>query len=814
MEITSAKSTAPSWIRKSLPHTSKRTKDVTNCSKGDRGRSPSTVTSNHEHRSRNVKSEETAPPQSSRLSQYFKFFSDRPEEKEKEETKKARIARKMNVLEEQRFSTPSADLRPTPRTPPSLLSQYLSPDTWYSDYLRRHQRFTLLDYCDSILYSGLSWYSLEFRQIPIPLTSCFGIHRRLETSKAKTFAEFIEQSSLGATTKHLFLSSREVVFPQSFADFRTFDLRDDWSYCKRLCRSPDLKEVRELRKQINTLESNLYTAYSLDEANDQYCLSLPNQGDWRTLLRNIESKLRKHDDLCAPSVADRRVYCGWLESQGFICTEQSYHTRPYYGKFDWPPSWWTLSEAGVVLLSPTPEIIWPHEDRPAESSHDLPGQNKRSKRDDKKVLPCHRGHMHYKERSSQSGERYSVGRSLGPESMQDTGTTAMTTPWTNDDDIVGANMLSVWKNTAGRSKSWRRCAKAPSSKLSQNQKMRSNGLKIAHHFSKAPLWVPVVFIRFERGRHPSKSVRIWRYQETRSPKETESIDEITLLNRSGETASPEKKDAHDLPVQRMKLIDPRRDGISASNPEPGKPFMRLTWKDRTLIHGTVQLDRFLPSGLMFRSGWRIVDFCRNDNHADIYFLRADGARTEGEPCLEAHVFLDEYHGNSETYAKRQKSRMRESGNCLDSFWYEGRHIFIMQVPKQMPQFRLKNTEDEFPSLVHRRKCIAYVALQRRVLRGKPSYAAVAGQTRGRQMMLQEPRSMPLAKSALEKELEQIEKTRVKKKEKQRCKRQAAREANRAKADWRALGRNDLEVIQRALREHIVEVQKEGVSVQA
>ncbi|XPS72835.1 hypothetical protein M3J09_004996 [Ascochyta lentis] len=119
--------------------------------------------------------------------------------------------------------------------------------------------------------------------------------------------------------------------------------------------------------------------------------------------------------------------------------------------------------------------------------------------------------------------------------------------------------------------------------------------------------------------------------------------------------------------------------------------------------------------------------------------------------------------------------MRDSGDCLDTFWYGDRHVFVMEIQKKQILFRLRNTEEEFPILVDQNKCNEQVALRRRSFRGKPSFAAVVGGRRPVIEFVHRQTSIPNDKSALEKELDQIEKARLKKAERQRVKRQSRRE---------------------------------------
>jgi hypothetical protein len=135
---------------------------------------------------------------------------------------------------------------------------------------------------------------------------------------------------------------------------------------------------------------------------------------------------------------------------------------------------------------------------------------------------------------------------------------------------------------------------------------------------------------------------------------------------------------------------------------PGKAFMRFTWKDKIIANGVGHLDRFLPTGLLIRSGWRIGEFIRNDNHADVYSVSNKNIShyySEAGSSLEAHAFLDEYHGNSGNYANRHKRRMRRGGCCLESFWLNDRHVLIIRIQKEMGSLISRNYEEEFPDLV-------------------------------------------------------------------------------------------------------------------
>jgi hypothetical protein len=294
-------------------------------------------------------------------------------------------------------------------------------------------------------------------------------------------------------------------------------------------------------------------------------------------------------------------------------------------------------------------------------------------------------------------------------------------------NILGRKQLHIWKCSAGRSKSWRRFPRLRMQAYDQQawRKWRRRKQSALEHTFAAPLvWLPSALLRSQSvGSLPRTERLPYRHFKDRRPKKHRCIridhayehDEGITHHQADET----------LPkglTERLDSSGNRDDGTV-----PGNAFIRFIWKDKTLVNGVGQLDRLLPTGLLFRSGRRIVKLIRNDSHADVYSLSIDNIRhcePEITSSLEAHVFLDEYHGNSQTFANRQKARMRRSGHCLDIFWYEGRHVFINKIRRERQLFKLRNNEEEFPSLVSQKKCMKHIALQRRSFRGMPSFAAI------------------------------------------------------------------------------------------
>ncbi|EUC38275.1 hypothetical protein COCCADRAFT_83631 [Bipolaris zeicola 26-R-13] len=337
--------------------------------------------------------------------------------------------------------------------------------------------------------------------------------------------------------------------------------------------------------------------------------------------------------------------------------------------------------------------------------------------------------------------------------------------------------LKNWRRAAGKSKSWKPCLKSTVPKQTHLNRRRQNSNGVAYHSAKPPPWLPATFLRSQTIEMSLCPGYVLRRQETDSvPRRARCHDHYTHDFEDTPIAPHGKH--HTKAAQSVNTWESKSGIIEDMNKEPAGAFIRFTWKDGTLTNGTGQLDRFLSTDSIPHSHWNITGFLRNESFADVYSLSEPPfglPSVEIGVSLEAHVFLDEYHGNCAVYASRSKNRMRQSGNCLDTFWHNGRHIFVMKIPKKPVLFKLHNTEEEFPSLVNQDKCNEKIALQRRRFRGRPSFAAMAGS--GWPDASSECQSVLMneGQSALEKELERIEKARVKKAERQRVKRRSQRE---------------------------------------
>jgi hypothetical protein len=359
------------------------------------------------------------------------------------------------------------------------------------------------------------------------------------------------------------------------------------------------------------------------------------------------------------------------------------------------------------------------------------------------------------------------------------------------DNMPGRKQLHVWKCSAGRSKSWRRFARLTTQASDQQVSrkwIRRKPVSIAHNFSSLLVWFPSALLRSQATR---RLLHIKRFPYGQLPEKRSREKGVECVDYAYEHDQGLPQSLDEDTVSKGQAEHSNDNGDSEDGSVLGNVFIRFTWKDKALINGVGELDRFLRTGLAFCSGWRIDGFIRNDNHADVYSVHNDkvcSSKSQHGARFEAHVFLDEYHGNSQVFANRQKMRMRRSGKCSDSFWYNGRHIFVNRVHEQVVSFKLGNTEKEFPSLVDHRVYKKHAAAQRRHLRGRPSFADIVG------IGLQETTTQTGLVGTSERGTElEADKDRYNKREKQKYKRKARRHATRVAEH---VARSQHEVLQR------------------
>jgi hypothetical protein len=325
-------------------------------------------------------------------------------------------------------------------------------------------------------------------------------------------------------------------------------------------------------------------------------------------------------------------------------------------------------------------------------------------------------------------------------------------------DILGQRHLDRWRGAAGKSKSWRRYTKIRRSAQVPRKALRGTSTK-NDVFYRPLIWIPVTFIR-------GKTCHMKR--STRKPVSLQK--QIRSANKRNDGRSTLCED--DLMASVYKSQEegtdytPQLDLLTEDHAylEPPKPFIRLTFQHRKLIQGQERTDHFLPLGLVLTHQFQVQAFIRNDAHAEVYMVRDRWFQMHEHSvhnALEAHVFLNEYYGKSEMYAKRRKRAMRESDNgetVIDEFWLyrhvnghfvdtgkrlkkgensgnimiddvdvnSARHVILLRVEPRVREFRLHRNDKEFPKLPTVQGQTLNSKLPPRCnLRGKNTYAAVA-----------------------------------------------------------------------------------------
>lgn len=290
-------------------------------------------------------------------------------------------------------------------------------------------------------------------------------------------------------------------------------------------------------------------------------------------------------------------------------------------------------------------------------------------------------------------------------------------------DKCGTQLLSFWKSTAGKSKSWRRLPGSttpPYKERGSKDRCRQYNAKKC---SSQALSLPETFLRAHQGRlHPLIRYVTQYHTPSKRQKQDRLLDYGCICDHSETDLlwEDQKIETQDPTNSTHQTID-QDDQL-----EPENIFIRLTWDGRDLANVHEHLGRSLPRGLQFRNGWCLGSFIRDESFTDVYSVsqETDVSCHNVELDLEAHVFTTRYDGHSESYARRHKNRLRKSGNCLDTFWYNDQHVFIMSVPQGPDTFRLRNNESEFPCWINEKVWAEKLAKRQRGFRGRPSYASV------------------------------------------------------------------------------------------
>ena len=281
-------------------------------------------------------------------------------------------------------------------------------------------------------------------------------------------------------------------------------------------------------------------------------------------------------------------------------------------------------------------------------------------------------------------------------------------------DVQGQSSLNAWKHLAGRNKSWRRCPKMLAVTAAQQCLLSVQLRELNDMFFKSPLWIPQAFQQYHYVEKQDRGNEFMRMSLlNRASKKKDRTEEHYSGIDAEVPTTLENTSAHDFI---FRWICEQRMHLHRST-EPGAAFIRLSWVKDTSARVFGHTDRLLVAGSTYRTRWQIDRLARNDNHADVYDARELGRcspDTQRSVKIEAHYFLDEYHGNSRVYAQRHQVRMQRSGNCLDEFWYGNRLMLVMRVSTREEPFLLRNTQEEFPVLVDQAKLARTIAVRRRM----------------------------------------------------------------------------------------------------
>jgi hypothetical protein len=337
--------------------------------------------------------------------------------------------------------------------------------------------------------------------------------------------------------------------------------------------------------------------------------------------------------------------------------------------------------------------------------------------------------------------------------------------------MYGQDTLDFWKRTAGKNKSWRRSPAVATQPHNLRCLKRGYRQSFEIGISNLAVSLPATFLRaqYRNMRLLSSSIACHQVLGRKPKQDAHPILECHYRDNEEHLCW----DDRDIVAHDQSSVD--HDDIDQHDQlGPGDAFIQLTWN---LANVDGHTGRFLPRGLRFRNGWCFGAFVRDESFADVYSVSQETI----DSCLarrfdlEAYHFLHGLYGKSEHYAVEHKKRMHKSGNCMDTFWYNDRHIFIMNIPQAPNLLRCRNTEQEYPALVNQKAWAKKMVQTQRALRRRPTYAAVLSKPVIEPPITELPHS---SDTTYAKEMSRIDLVIAKKRQKQRSKRQVQRESKR------------------------------------
>jgi hypothetical protein len=103
----------------------------------------------------------------------------------------------------------------------------------------------------------------------------------------------------------------------------------------------------------------------------------------------------------------------------------------------------------------------------------------------------------------------------------------------NDNDVSGQLSLKLWRRSAGRSKSWRRCPKTRLAGSERHLKISQPSHHDGHQFFQSPLWIPSAYIHSRGLERSTKLARYVQKHESRGQIEHQDVDidhDINILD--------------------------------------------------------------------------------------------------------------------------------------------------------------------------------------------------------------------------------------------------------------------------------------------
>ena len=269
----------------------------------------------------------------------------------------------------------------------------------------------------------------------------------------------------------------------------------------------------------------------------------------------------------------------------------------------------------------------------------------------------------------------------------------------NDADVLGTRDLSTWKNSSGRSKSWRTCRRL---KLTQDYLellTNSNGHPVSFGWQFSTERTSISFVRGQ-GLYVNKQSKPRRIKTSsgvpinydldeeygphwpllRDPPRKHWLMHQKIRSQSAPEGIPKRFLRLNIPCEAIKITT-----------EASLEEVRLTTRQPLPLHIEERQSDIVVEHFV------VLDLVRNENHADVYVIQDPNKSSK---FYHAYAFLSEaLSGNGSTFMRRKADRLRKSHGFYAETVQRGRKIIVMEIDsKGVNTFHVKNTQREFPPL--------------------------------------------------------------------------------------------------------------------